>query len=154
MRLSLRFILPLVAVLVLIAYAVVPLVDKLIERWFVRDLDMRSAVIANSVREPLLEKLDSGSTVKIVSYFNRITQDERLFSIGFCDAASGTLIAAKTFPHELSCEGIASVKNGSARILRAHGRLHVAIEPIESEGLLKGRLVFVHDMSLYPAQER
>jgi len=147
MRLSLRFILPLVAVLVLIAYAVVPLVDKLIERWFVRDLDMRSAVIANSVREPLLEKMESGSTVKIVSYFNRITQDERLFSIGFCDAASGALIAAKTFPHELSCQGIASVKNGSARILRAHDRLHVAIEPIEYEGLLKGRLVFVHDMS-------
>jgi len=148
MRLSLRFILPLAAVLVLIAYAVVPLVDKLIERWFIRDLDMRSEVIANSVREPLLERLESGSTAKLVGYFNRITQDERLFAIGFCDATHGTLIAAKTFPKELRCEALASVESMPARLLpSSHGVLHVTVEPIESEGVPAGKLVFVHDMS-------
>lgn len=148
MRLSLRFILPLAAVLVLIAYAVVPLVDKLIERWFVRDLDMRSTMIANSVREPLLDRLGSGSTARIVSYFNRITQDERLFAIGFCAADKGELIATKTFPRELRCDGIASVENLPARMLpNERGMLHVTIEPIESEGLQVGKLVFVHDMS-------
>ncbi|MRR33197.1 trehalose-6-phosphate synthase [bacterium] len=148
MRLSLRFILPLAAVLIIVAYAVVPLVDKLIERWFIRDLDMRSAVIANSVREPLLEKLDSGSTAKLVGYFNRITQDERLFAIGFCDADQGNLIATKTFPKELKCDALASVESMPARILpSAHGALHVTVEPIASEGVQVGKLVFVHDMS-------
>lgn len=148
MRLSLRFILPLAAVLIIIAYAVVPLVDKLIERWFIRDLDMRSAVIANSIREPLLEKLDSGSTVKLVGYFDRITQDERLFAIGFCDADQGNLIATRTFPKELKCDALASVESMPARILpSAHGALHVTVEPIESERMQVGKLVFVHDMS-------
>lgn len=148
MRLSLRFILPLAAVLVLIAYAVVPLVDKLIERWFVRDLDMRSMVIANSVREPLLERLASGSTVRIVSYFNRLTQDERLFAVGFCDEAKGELIATKTFPKELKCETFALHESRPIRMLPSpNGMLHVSIEPIESEGSRVGRLVFVHDMS-------
>jgi len=148
MRLSLRFILPLVAVLVLIAYAVVPLVDKLIERWFVRDLDMRSAVIANSVKEPLLERLSSGSTARIVGYFNRITQDERLFAVGFCDAAKGELIATKTFPKELRCDALASVENLPAKMLPSErGMLHVTVEPIDVEGLRIGKLVFVHDMS-------
>ena len=40
MRLSLRFIIPLLVVIAAFAYAVVPLVDKLTLRWFVRDLDM------------------------------------------------------------------------------------------------------------------
>lgn len=148
MRLSLRFILPLAAVLVIIAYAVGPLVDKLIERWFVRDLDMRSALIANSVREPLLERLDSGSNARIVSYFNRITQDERLFAIGFCNAANSGIIATKSFPQQLTCDVIAAAESMPARMLpSARGMLHVSVEPIESDGLQVGRLVFVHDMS-------
>ena len=145
MRLSLRFILPLAAVLVIIAYAVGPLVDKLIERWFVRDLDMRSALIANSVREPLLERLDSGSNARIVSYFNRITQDERLFAIGFCNAADGGIIATKSFPQQLTCDVIAAAESMPTQMLpSARGMLHVSVEPIESDGLEVGRLVFVH----------
>ena len=44
MRLSLRFVLPLMLVLAGIAYAVAPLVDKLTLGWFVRDMDIRSAL--------------------------------------------------------------------------------------------------------------
>jgi len=40
LRLSLRFIIPLTLALAAIAYAVVPLVDRLTLRWFARDMDM------------------------------------------------------------------------------------------------------------------
>ena len=147
MRLSLRFILPLAVVLVLIAYAVVPLVDNLTERWFIRDLDMRSALIASSMREPLIDKLQTNNTAKLVSYFNRITQDERLFAIGFCDITNSTLICTKTFPKELGCESIRTLEGKHTRVLQSSRRgLHVTIEPIESEGTVIGKLVFVHDM--------
>ncbi len=53
MRLSLRFVLPLLLALAAIAYAVLPLVDTLTLRWFVRDLDIRASLIANTVQEPL-----------------------------------------------------------------------------------------------------
>ena len=53
MRISLRFIVPLALALTAIAYAVVPLVDNLTLKWFVRDLEMRSAVIANATQESL-----------------------------------------------------------------------------------------------------
>ena len=42
MRLSLRFLIPLLLALALFAYAAVPLVDTLMTRWFVRDLDIRA----------------------------------------------------------------------------------------------------------------
>ena len=58
MRLSLRFILPLVVVLGAIAYAVAPLVDDLTLKWFVRDLDIRTKLITAAVQEPLGAQLD------------------------------------------------------------------------------------------------
>ena len=58
MRLSLRFVIPLLAVLTAVAYAVLPLVDQWTLRWFVRDLDIRSALIANALQEPLPETCD------------------------------------------------------------------------------------------------
>lgn len=48
MRLSLRFIVPLTLALAAIVYAVVPLVDGLTLRWFVRDVDMRSKPAADA----------------------------------------------------------------------------------------------------------
>jgi len=53
MRLSLRFILPLALTLAAIAYAVIPLVDRFTLQWFVRDLDIRTSLIANTIQDPL-----------------------------------------------------------------------------------------------------
>ena len=57
MRLSLRFILPLGVALAVIAYAVVPLFDRLALQWFVRDLDDRSAIVARGLNERLVDLL-------------------------------------------------------------------------------------------------
>lgn len=102
MRLSLRFILPLLIVLAAMAYGVLPLVDTLMLRWFQRDIDIRSTLVTNSVQDPLLELVRAGSRNKTIAYFNRITQDERLYAIGYCNASQSPLIATKTFPGILS----------------------------------------------------
>ena len=78
MRLSLRFIIPLVLALAVIAYAVVPLVDRLTVKWFVRDLDIRSSLIANTIQGQLPELVPFGETeAKLLGFFGKITQDER-----------------------------------------------------------------------------
>ncbi|MFZ3105462.1 MAG: hypothetical protein WA096_12255, partial [Smithella sp.] len=53
LRLTMRFIIPLVIAMTILAYALLPLVDKLTLHWFIRDLDMRSQLIANTIQEPL-----------------------------------------------------------------------------------------------------
>ena len=57
MRLSLRFLLPLALVLAGLAYAVIPLVDTLTLKWFVRDLEIRSELIGRMVEAPLVDLL-------------------------------------------------------------------------------------------------
>jgi len=66
MRLSLRFVLPLMLVLAGIAYAIAPLVDRLTLGWFVRDLDVRATLIVNTIQEPLQEQLAARKQAKIV----------------------------------------------------------------------------------------
>ena len=77
MRLSLRFVFPLLLVLAAIAYTVAPLVDQLTLRWFVRDLDIRSTLIANAIEEPLQEQLAAGKRPgsAIFSTASRSTND-------------------------------------------------------------------------------
>ena len=60
MKLSLLSIPPLIIVFARMAYMVAPLVDQLTLRWFVRDLDIRPSLIANTIQKPLLEKLATG----------------------------------------------------------------------------------------------
>ncbi|HEV8095996.1 MAG TPA: trehalose-6-phosphate synthase, partial [Burkholderiales bacterium] len=84
-RLSLRFIAPLVVTLALLAYAVVPLVDRLTLRWWVSDLDIRSQLIANTMEEQLADLVEQGASAKINTLFTRALQDERLYALAFCD---------------------------------------------------------------------
>jgi hypothetical protein len=84
-RLSLRFIAPLAVTLALLAYLLVPLVDRLTLRWWVNDLDTRSRLIANTMSEQLGDLVGQGATAKINSLFMRALQDERLYALAFCD---------------------------------------------------------------------
>ena len=118
MRLSLRFIIPLMLALAAIAYSVVPLVDQLTLRWFVRDLDIRAELVANSLQEPLQEQLLVGKPAKIQAYLGRLIQDERLFGLGFCTQA-GALIATRGFPAALRCDGLERFGNAEARLLQS-----------------------------------
>ena len=91
MRLSLRFVLPLLVALGLLGYAVVPLVDRLILGWFVRDLDMRATLVANTARERVHDLVRSRDRKALLDYFTRLTEDERVFAVGFCPSDSSGL---------------------------------------------------------------
>jgi len=148
LRLSLRFVLPLVGVLALLAFAIVPIVDNLTLRWFVRDMDIRSKLITSTLQEPLVELLQQGSRAKINSLFRRAIQDERLFAVGYCDGEGKMLYRTHNFPNEITCSlpDTAAYKPRSILHL-TQGPVHVAINPIKDDGAPAGSMVLVHDMS-------
>ncbi|MDA8121980.1 MAG: trehalose-6-phosphate synthase [Deltaproteobacteria bacterium] len=148
MRLSLRFIVPLALALTIIAYAVVPLVDRLTLQWFARDMDMRSTLIANAIHDSIQESLASGSKARTLNVFNNIMRDERLFALGFCSAKGGAPIATRTFPPEIGCADLARFEDPSNRLLSSgKGTLNVTVVGVDAEGSRIGSLVLVHDMS-------
>src|SRR5580765_1001543 len=148
MNLSLRFVLPLALVLALIAYGVIPLVDSLTLKWFVRDLEIRASLMVSTMEGPLSELLASNSQDKIHAYFTRIMQDERLYALGFCDLNNRLLYKTQSYPDEATCESTASLMPDSFTVLKlSRGPLHMASASIESKGHSVGRLLLLHDMS-------
>ncbi len=157
MRLSLRFLIPLAIALGAIAYNVVPLVDELTLRWFVRDLDIRSRLIANTMQEPLIELLNDESRdkqrdkqrlQKVQAFFTRILQDERLFAVGFCDAEGKFVYRAPTLPADIKCRMNGEPYESSSRVVgHRSGLMHIYTSPILAEGKRFGELLVVHDMS-------
>ncbi len=148
MKLSLRFVLPLMLVLAGFAYALAPLVDQLTLRWFVRDLDIRASLIVNTIQEPLQEQLAAGKKAKIGEFFNRISQDERLYAVGYCASPAVAALASRSMPAEVRCDQLQRWQGPGDHLLEsARGPLHVAVRPLVNEIGTGGDLVLVHDMS-------
>jgi len=148
MRLSLRFVIPLLLALATLGYAVVPLVDKLTLRWFVRDLDMRATLVANTVQDRVQDLVQGGNRERLLQYFTRITEDERLFAVGYCPATTGDAIATPTLPAEVSCADLQRFAGSSGHLLDSpKGPILVSVRPLRNGDTRLGNLVLVHDMS-------
>jgi trehalose 6-phosphate synthase len=177
LRLQLRFLLPLVATLVVAAYLAVPVLDRVTLRWFGRDLNSRGVLVANALSDSVVQALASGHSARLKPLFERAAQDERLFAIGLCSPDGRLLETTQRFPAGLDCRAAVTLaEHPDPRLALAGGAVHVGVQEIlgvspPSPGLerspdakdapaaaesppaaaaapvLVGRLVLVHDLS-------
>src|SRR5438093_365596 len=151
MRLSLRFVIPLLVALAIFAYAALPLVDKLMLRWFSRDLEVRANLIATTVDDPLHNLVRTGDRSRIQEFFTRLTQDERLFAVAFCPAETGDPVATPTLPAEVRCSDLDRFTQPSGDLLQTtSGPVSRPVRPRGSGG----KRVLVHGMSFIARRSR
>ena len=146
LKLSLRFVLPLLIAVAALAYLSVPLIDRLTLRWFMSDLDQRAQAIAATLSGPLRDAYGQGVLPRVTALLNDASTDERLQSIALCDAR-GTMIARSAqFPESVGCRPSA----GDERVLRLpQGVLHATRVPLQLGGVggAAHSMVVLHDMS-------
>jgi trehalose 6-phosphate synthase len=148
MRLSLRFVLPLLLAIGLLGYAMVPLVDRLILGWFVRDLDMRATLVANTARERVHDLVGRPDRAPLLAYLSRLTEDERLFAVGFCPADSSAPAFTASMPGPLRCDELKAAAQSLPRLLSSpSGPLMVSVRSLTDGGTRFGEMVLVHDLS-------
>jgi trehalose 6-phosphate synthase len=154
LRLSLRFVLPLLLTLAVLAFVVMPLADRLTLRWFTNDLDLRSRLIANTVDEPVAGFLELGDSARIRQLFTTMAQDERLYAMGLCTVSAQSPIATPSFPADIPCTDIQSV--ATRRDLRRVGDrlLLVSARPLTAGGGDGTHLILVQDMSFVERRSR
>jgi len=147
-RLSLRFIVPLAVALGLFAYAVVPLVDRLMFSWAIRDIEARSELIASTLDEQIGDAARNGAIGRITRALERATHDERLYAVAYCDPEGRLLVRTSQFPANFNCSThhtdpavLAAAQPGSV------DALHVLQRPVMNNGEATGSLVLVHDTS-------
>lgn len=144
MRLSLRFIIPLIIVLSFIAYMVVPLVDSLTLQWFKRDLDLRAELISRSVQFPMTQMLPAGNKKQITAFLEDFTKDERLLAVGFCNLENKMLFKTAHFPENVSCDE----SHRDLPLLKLkEGPIHFFAKDLHLDEVKVGSLVLLHDMS-------
>ena len=130
-RLQLRFLLPLIAVVIATAYLVLPVVDGVTLRWFSRDLDSRGAVVANALSDSVVEAMRANRPHQLEKLFDRAVQDERLFAIGLCSTDGRMLERTPAFPADLNCFSALEISSKrDPRMLLAGGPVHVAMHDV------------------------
>ncbi|MEO8536450.1 MAG: trehalose-6-phosphate synthase [Betaproteobacteria bacterium] len=149
LRLALRFIAPLTIALALLALALVPLVEGLMLRWWVSDLEIRSHFVARSMQEQLTPMIEAGDGAGIRRLFARDVQDERLYAIAYCNQDGAIAYRTPTYPVELGCREIPGT-GADSHVIRQFppGPLHVTWSQLTAaDGKRDGTLVLLHDMS-------
>ncbi|MBK8960401.1 MAG: trehalose-6-phosphate synthase [Proteobacteria bacterium] len=148
LRLQLRFITPLLVMLIGVAYLTLPLMDRLTLRWFVRDLNLRDELIANSMADSIADALDVDDLPRLHAAFERVLHDERLVAIGLCSLDGRLLVATELYPRDLSCDRAKALNvEPHARIKVAGGRVHVGHHEVSSDNRRLAAIVTLHDLS-------
>ena len=130
-RLQLRFLLPLVVVVIATAWLVLPVVDRVTLRWFSRDLDSRGAVVANALSDSVVEALRVKRPHQLEKLFDRAVNDERLFAIGLCSPDGQMLVRTPAFPTDLNCfDALQISSKRDPRLLLSGGPVHVAMHDV------------------------
>ncbi|MBV1698614.1 MAG: trehalose-6-phosphate synthase [Hyphomicrobiales bacterium] len=148
MRLILRYGALALVIIAAAIFIVSPLAGSLVERWSLRDTDMRSTLVYNSVRHEVANLVDQGAAAQIHDLFEQIALDDRLLAVGYCDQKSELLYHSKMMPEGFTCGIIsaAATHRHTSQIALDGFRLMVASFPIRGR-TETGQLVILHDLA-------
>src|SRR4029079_3616752 len=122
--------------------------DRLTFRWFVKDLDLRANLIANTVEEPVRRLVASNNQSWLRALFWRITQDERLYAVGVCVGNSDRPEGMANMPGGIRCDSLSAYLAPSGHVIRdSHGPPLVLARPLRMTPDMPSALVLVQDMS-------
>jgi trehalose 6-phosphate synthase len=154
-RLQLRFLVPLVIVLVATAYVTLPLLDQLTLRWFSRDLNVSGALVANALSDSIVEALSDGRGSRLQAVFDRAVKDDRLVAIGLCSNDGKMLHHTVGFPTNITCDLARRVASTPDPQLPAEGGLvSVGVFQVRRDNERVADLVLLYDLSFIERRSR
>src|SRR6478735_5186062 len=141
MKLTLRFLLPLLAALALLAYALVPFVEHMMEVWSVRDLNIRSILIGKTVGTDLQRLIVTPDDLvknrkKLQAALIKATEDERLLALEVCDSHQKILVKSEHFPEGFDCSVVNQMPSYQGKLYKLpKGSIHLSYAYIDKPEL-------------------
>jgi trehalose 6-phosphate synthase len=130
----------------LVILAIAPLTSTVVQRWSERDVELRSRLVFNSVRDQVAISLTFATGADLVPFFERLTEDERLLALGYCGEEGRLEHATQHMPKGVACPRPDRTKGGTfARIHEGGQRLLMGAFPL-SVGATRGDLIILHDL--------
>jgi trehalose 6-phosphate synthase len=159
-RTILRWGLPLLAVLAVLAWGAGTLVQHTTRRWFQRDVSMRAQLALGGAREAIATHLRSGDRRKLGVVLGAVARDDRILAAAVCSEGMRTVARTGTLPPGFDCEEIAArlptqvAEEGVELVELAEGGLvHALVLPVGDEAGPLGRALVVHDLSFATRRE-
>ena len=98
--------------------AISPFASTLIEQWSRQDIELRSALVFNSVRDELAACSPIGRGSRSLRLFDRLAADDRLIAVGFCDNQGRLLYEGRAFPADADLRAIRPNRHDDVLVLR------------------------------------
>lgn len=127
--------------------AILPLTTSFVDQWSRRDVELRSSLVANSIRDQVNALIAGNDHDRLAELFERIAEDERILAVGLCEEPPEFAVSTKFMPPGLSCEEVARTDGESFSTIAPDGRMMVAAAvPVGVRGA-QGHLILLHDLS-------
>lgn len=151
MPVTLRYVFATFIALAAMIFAISPFAGTFVQQWSRRDVELRSVLVFDSMRDELANLLAAGASARINGLFDRLALDERLLAVGFCDSDGSLRYRSRLMPANFSCEKVARTSKASFSTIDSDERdVVVASFPVAT-GKTRGHLILLHDLS-YAAQ--
>jgi trehalose 6-phosphate synthase len=147
MLLTLRYVLTALTILIAAILVISPFVSTLVEQWSRHDVELRSTLVFNSMRDELTNLLTAGTAAPINNLFDRLSTGDWLLAAGFCDSDGMMRYHSKLMPSTFSCEKTAREAEASFSTMDSDGRnIIVGAFPITTRKI-SGHLILLHDLT-------
>ncbi|MER2520184.1 MAG: trehalose-6-phosphate synthase [Bdellovibrionales bacterium] len=155
MKLLVRFGLPLIATIILTAFALIPFAETITTEWFIADVRMRSQLIFSSIEDNVREALHLKNSSRIQSLFSRVAEDKRVIGLAYCGIEKAPVYKSKAFPDDYSCDqNPITEKEVFDPIYLKGGSVLIASFPLALEAGEEGhKIVIAHDLSFIDRRE-
>jgi trehalose 6-phosphate synthase len=157
---TIRVLLPLLALLAALAWGATRVVNDTTRAWFERDVSLRARLAAGGAREALVGHAAADDRRKIRGILDEIARDDRIMAAAVCTPSMRTVARTAALPDRFACEALA--KRGVAVVpLDGEdltdepdgGLVHASIVPLVEDGRALAHLVVVHDLSFVARRE-
>ncbi|HUC52280.1 MAG TPA: trehalose-6-phosphate synthase [Xanthobacteraceae bacterium] len=125
-----------------------PFAASLIEQWSESDVESRSVLAFNTALDELTDLLNEHDAKKIEALFERMSLDEQLLAVGFCDHNGVLVYKTKAMPKNFVCKAPTTNRTPQFSTLHLGGRsLMVSSFPVTTPEE-RGQMVLVHDLAV------
>lgn len=146
--LLIRFGIPMLLAVSLLAFFGVPYANRLLADWFRSDVNLRAQLVANSMAPTLGTLLDTKSESELRSYLAAMTTDERLLSIMLCRTNGTMIYKTDRTPDAITCQGTYGIAEGGSSVIQlTSGSVQVSAFPFSTSQGVPFRVMVIHDLS-------
>ncbi|MBC7984392.1 MAG: trehalose-6-phosphate synthase [Candidatus Obscuribacterales bacterium] len=101
--LLLRYGIPAVVAISVVAYFGVPYADRLLADWFRADVEQRARYVAASMEAPLARLVEKDDQKSLRNYLSKVIADERVLAVMLCRSDGSVIFKTDLTPSAIAC---------------------------------------------------